>query len=262
MDQRDLISDYLVEVADRLGADSTDLVDELEDHLREKADRYVAFGTTHDLAQLRAIEQFGSAPMIAVGLLEAETEGAHVTSSYTRMAGWAGIFAVVTIGLFIALSVASIGFGFEFSDGMWTPFWLLMGTGMLAFGYFASGVGVRGGNRVVQFAAPAVVAIGAIAWFGGDFEYAGIWMTALLATMAALRFALAWRVLDVLAITSVVLLVWTAIQLGTGSNEPTAVQGTLGTIGFAILLTCIAITGLRLTREGAVDPTKDHALTA
>ncbi len=44
--------------------------------------------------------------------------------------------------------------------------------------------------------------------------------------------------------------------------KPTVVEGTLGTIGVTILLTCVAMAGLRPKRGGAVDSTKNHAVTA
>lgn len=257
----DLIGDYLGAVARRLGADSTDLVDELEDHLREKVDRYVAVGTSLHDAQQRAIEQFGPARLIALGLMESETEGAHVSTRFTRAAGWAGVVAVASIGAFVFASAVSIGFGVEFSDALWTPFWLLMGVGMLSFGAFSAGVGLRGGNRVIQVAAPAIVAIGAVAWFVGDFENAGVWMPALLATMIGLRLALPWRSLVVLAGAGAVMLVWTTLALVFGRDDPTVVEGSIGTLGFAVLLSCVLVASLRLVREDIVERAHRPAMT-
>ena len=90
-----LIDAYLVVLRDRLRwrPDVDDVLDEVADHLRERADRLAAQGMPAGQAEQRAVESFGRPSQVAQSFAFTDSGALAVPSRLTRLAGAAGMVA-------------------------------------------------------------------------------------------------------------------------------------------------------------------------
>jgi hypothetical protein len=121
----DLIGEYVATLRHRLAwrSDVDDIVDEVEDHLREHRDRLVAGGTDRLAAQRETLRRFGELGVVVGSFAEAAPGSLALPTRGTRAAGLAGVVAGV---LWIA-AVVSAGLG-GFTDTLhpWavTRYWV------------------------------------------------------------------------------------------------------------------------------------------
>ena len=113
----DLIDSYVVALRQRLAwrRDVDDVTDEVADHLREHAERFVAQGIAAEEAQRRTLECFGDLGLIARTFAQTPSGELAVPSRATRLAGAAGIGAGL---LWPACAVAAAAGG---HTGLITP---------------------------------------------------------------------------------------------------------------------------------------------
>jgi hypothetical protein len=115
----DLIGAYVVALRQRLSwrSDLDDVVDEVEDHLREQCDRLVSRGADPADAQQETLRRFGELGIVAGSFSEAATGAPALPTRGTRAAGFAGAAAA----LFWLASILTAGLG-GFTDTLhpWT----------------------------------------------------------------------------------------------------------------------------------------------
>ncbi len=95
----DLIDGYLMELrrALRWRADLDDVCAEVEDHLRENAERLVATGVAPAEAQRRTLECFGDLGMVARSFAATPSGGLAVPTTFTRRSGRIAVGAGVRL---------------------------------------------------------------------------------------------------------------------------------------------------------------------
>ncbi len=115
----DLIGEYVGVLRRRLAwrSDVDDIVDEIDDHLREHSDHLLARGVDARAAHQETLSRFGDLALVTASFAEASTGALALPTRTTRMAGFAGLAA----GLLWLAAAASACLG-GLADGFhpWT----------------------------------------------------------------------------------------------------------------------------------------------
>ncbi len=107
MAERDLIEDYLAVLHRSLKwrNDCTNVIDEIEDHLRETVGRFTDSGMDPVLAQQTTLHQFGDPKVVATSFVTTTSGGIAVPTKTTRLAG---ISALVSAAMWLVSAVVML----------------------------------------------------------------------------------------------------------------------------------------------------------
>jgi hypothetical protein len=125
MAQPQLIDRYLIALQRSLGQapDASDILAEIEDHLRETAASYRHHGLDATDAETHALETFGSPRLVARAFADARrTKGLAMPTTFTRRAGLAAIASPLLLLAGILLARVE-----EWTTAIWTSNWYFAG---------------------------------------------------------------------------------------------------------------------------------------
>ena len=278
MAERDLIDRYVASLGRSLAGTRgrRDALDEVEDHLRETAERLSCAGLSWQVAQATTIARFGEPAAVARALAGTASGGVALPSAFTR---WAGFTAFVGAGLW---AVAAVGAWWQ-SDAFapwtvgrydaWTQVTLVAA---LASTVVLLGLHARAGHRdllavgSVLLIGAATLAVGATTW-AWPFWGAGMAVAFLVAVSrldAALATPARWTRMLVAAwpVGTAVAFGLAALRVGpTDSYDTYYVSHLIGfAVGAALMAAGLIAAGRRLTAErpAAPEPTVVRVLSA
>ncbi len=211
--ERDLITAYLTELRRALAwrADLDDVCAEVEDHLREKADRLAATGVEPGEAQRRTLECFGDLGAVARAFALAPSGALAVPTAFTRASGQVAVAA----GLAWMLPAVWVWFAdtsLILSGWSTLRYLIFAGVAMIAAGLTvvalgglsarARGVRSRGTVAVFVLSGTGALVTGALTWMWA--------LTTLLLTVASVIAVLGVRSLglDHRGLTAALLAAW------------------------------------------------------
>lgn len=256
-----LIEQYLAGLRRSLGerTDADDVVDELRDHLLATSERHRRSGASPDDADRAAVRELGDADLVAASFRSGDRGGAAVPTTFTRLAGLAGLAAAGS-GVLAAVAFA-IGDRVEDADGYWSPesqAWGTIGaiaTLLTALGLLVLLVGLVRRHGGLGAAGTAAVVLGSTGALASVIAWAvPAWGTLVAASWVVLAVALRGRALAhrraVIGLAAALAVIPVAAVASDGG--PAALLLAADAVAVVVAAGCASVLGRSLASEAPV----------